>query len=136
MGLPSGHRYRDYVNALKEHTFELNGRSLSPAELVKIKREQDEKWLKRDAEEGKIAPKDIPLYWDKLLRRKCRRVYYQKQVKEGQLKLELLYQPMENFITVDAADEWAEERNGYCAGVKTWQGESHWLICIHYKGEY
>ena len=138
MGLPTGPRYRDYLNALKKRTFELKGRQLSTAELVKLQREHDENWLKRDAEEGKLAPKDMPLYWDKLLRKRCSRVWCQKQVKEGNLELEKVYQPMGNFKTVEESDEWAKEHGGYCIGVKSWQGKSHWLMYINpdYKGEY
>lgn len=137
MGFPRSPKYQDYLDALKELTIE-RGR-LSPAELVKLKREQDEKWLKKEAEEGKLAPKDIPIYWDKLLRRRCMKAWYQKQVKEGQLKLERFYQPMRNFRTVDEACNWAEEHGGYWIGVSTWQGESCWKMYInpHYeKGQY
>lgn len=137
MGLPRSPKYQDYLDALIESTLE-RGQKLSPAELLRLKRKHDDKWLKREAEDGKLAPKDIPLHWDKVFRRKCRKAWYQKQVKEGNLELEQFYQPMGNFRTVDAADNWAEEHGGYCGGVKTWQRGSCWLMYINpdYRGEY
>lgn len=138
LGLPVGLRHQQYLELLKKRTYELDGRRLSPAELVRLKREHEDNWLKREAEEGKVAPKDIPLYWHKVLRRKSRIAWCQRQVKEGKLELEPFYQPMGNFRTVDEADKWAEEHGGYCGGVKTWQRRSSWLIYINpdYRGEY
>lgn len=137
MGFPRSPSFQDYLDALKESTIK-RGQRLSPTELVKLDKDVKDRWLKREAEDGKLAPKDIPLYWDNVLRRKCRRAWCQRQIKEGKLELEPFYQPMGNFRTVDEADKWAEEHGGYCGGVKTWQRQSSWLIYINpdYRGEY
>lgn len=135
LGLSTAAWFDDYIELLMEVSMKHEDRRISPSEMKGLQEET----IIRMVSKGKLKPENIPPGVDKELQRKARKEYILKYCKEHGFHLELIHQPLQNFVTFDEAEEWAMERGGYCGQTQTIGKEKFWFTYVnpHYeKGQY
>ncbi len=86
-----------------------------------------------------MMPGDIPPGVEIKLQRQARKAWILKYCKEHGFALQNIRQPLQNFRTLDEAEEWAREHGGYCGGDMTIRKKKFWSIYVnpHYReGQY
>ena len=135
VGLSTEDWFDDYIVLLQEESMKSEGHRIPPSQMRQIQ----EKTIIRMVSRGKMKPEDIPPGVDIKLQRQARKAWILKYCKEHGFALQQIRQPLQNFRTLDEAEEWARDRGGYCSGDITVRNEKFWSIYVnpHYKeGQY
>jgi len=127
--------WKKYIDNLKEAALKQDGQKLSPSEMKIIKDDSIIAMVKR----GMVKPDNIPPGVSPDIRRNARIKYILHYCKENNISLTLIRQPLQNFHTIDEADEWAREQGGYCIGTQKIRGDKQWSTFVnpyYRKGQY